>query len=268
MLSPESQHRHRAHSPIFSKGTEQAPVKFYSSDGTGGGVFINKAFKRSEVEHTIFDNLSNPSDAYWEVSGAVNFHESDVSISQSVFKNNRCEDALNIIRSDFSMDGSRFENTWSDAFDGDFVQGSITNSEFNSAGNDGVDVSGSSIYLENITINNPSDKGVSAGEASNMKGTNIRVKGGEIGIVSKDLSTIEFRDVYISETRLGFSAFQKKPEFGIGRISINDLFMSDTELDHLVEAGSELTIDDVKMSTVSNRVIEQMYGKEYGKSSK
>ena len=257
-----------AHSPIFSKGTEQAPVKFYSSDGTGGGVFINKAFKRSEVEHTIFDNLSNPSDAYWEVSGAVNFHESDVSISQSVFKNNRCEDALNIIRSDFSMDGSRFENTWSDAFDGDFVQGSITNSEFNSAGNDGVDVSGSSIYLENITINNPSDKGVSAGEASNMKGTNIRVKGGEIGIVSKDLSTIEFRDVYISETRLGFSAFQKKPEFGIGRISINDLFMSDTELDHLVEAGSELTIDDVKMSTVSNRVIEQMYGKEYGKSSK
>ncbi|PQB03598.1 right-handed parallel beta-helix repeat-containing protein [Aureitalea marina] len=257
-----------SHSPIFSLGTGDSPITFYSSDGTGGGVFINKAHKRSLVEHTTFSNLSNPSDAHWEVSGAVNFHESDVSISQSVFKDNRCEDALNIIRSNFSMDGSLFENTWSDAFDGDFVEGTITNSEFNSAGNDGIDVSGSSIYLENITINNPSDKGVSAGEASNMKGTNIRVKGGEIGIVSKDLSTIEFSDVYISETRLGFSAFQKKPEFGIGKITINDLFMSDTESDHLVESGSELTIDDVRMSTVSNRVIEQMYGKEYGKSSK
>ena len=257
-----------SHSPIYSMGTAQLPVQFFSSDGTGGGIFVNGAHKESRVDHTIFSNLSNPGDSHWQLSGAVNFHESDVIITESVFEKNRCEDALNIIRSTFTMDRSVFKDTRSDSFDGDFVEGSITNSEFTASGNDGVDVSGSSIYLENITINNPSDKAVSAGEASNLTGKKIRVIGGEIGIVSKDLSTVEISDVTIEFTRLGFSAFQKKSEFGVGKIRIDDLKIIGTELDHLIESGSELIIDNVAAATVSNKVIEQMYGKEYGKSSR
>ena len=50
---------------------------------------------------------------------------SDVKISHSVFRNNTSEDALNIIRSDFSIEFTLFSNTVGDALDSDFSLGSI-----------------------------------------------------------------------------------------------------------------------------------------------
>ena len=204
----------------------------------------------------------------WSVSGAVNFHESDVAISHTTFKNNRCEDALNIIRSDFRMSDSTFIGTYSDSFDGDFVVGTIQNCTFIDSGNDSIDISGSELVIQDITITNPSDKGISAGENSSITGQNVNITGGEIGVVSKDLSTIALTDLSIVGTRLGLSAFQKKSEYGVASIAVNSLNLQDIEVDHLIEIHSSLTIDKVAVKTVSNNVIDQMYGKEYGKSSK
>ena len=255
-------------STIIAQGEKKYPVNFISTDGTGGGLFITNAPEESKLSYCNFINLSNPKNKLWEVSGAVNFHESDVVISNSQFKNNRCEDALNVISSDFTLKNSQFYDTFSDSFDGDFVTGIIKDCQFYNSGNDGVDVSGSQLVLENILIENPSDKGVSAGENSKVSGTNITVENGEIGIVSKDLSTINFTNVTLKNTHLGFSAFQKKSEYGTASISINGLKQINNEEDYLIENRSSLKIDGRLMVTVSNRVIDQMYGNEYGKSSK
>lgn len=258
----------KSESSFICTGTLEKPIKFYSSDGTGQGIFITGAFKKSEVTYTHFDNLSNPQSDVWSVSGAVNFHESDVTISHSSFTNNRCEDALNIIRSEFTMTDTIFENTQSDAFDGDFVNGTLQRCTFINSGNDGIDVSGSTLMLKDIAVNNPSDKGISAGENSTISGDNITITGGEIGIVSKDLSTVQLNNVSITDTRLGFSAFQKKSEYGVASIDVNKLALKNIEVAHLIEVNSRLTIDTIAVKTVSNNVIDQMYGKEYGKSSR
>jgi len=91
---------------------------------------------------------------------------------------------------------------------------------------------------------------------------------GEIGIVSKDLSSISLHNVDIINTKLGLSSFQKKPEYGIGFIEISELTLQNNKLDYLIENGSQLLIDKTAVKTISNKVIDQMYGKEYGKSSK
>ena len=257
-----------SYSSFECNGTKEFPIKFYSSDSTGAGIFITSAPQTSILNHCEFTNLSNPTSDIWELSGAVNFNESTVAIKNSIFKNNRCEDGLNIIRSKFTLESSIFKDTKSDAFDGDFVDGTIANCTFINSGNDGVDVSGSKIVLDNIIFENPSDKAISAGENSAIEGSKININGGEIGIVSKDLSTVLLSDVTINDTRLGFSSFQKKSEFGPGKITIKDLKMTNIESDYLIEIGSSLTIDNIVATTVSNKVIDQMYGKEYGKSSK
>lgn len=255
-------------SPLLLEGTATQPIRFFSSDQTGGGLFVTNTTQKSKLNFCTFDNLSNPQSEIWSVSGAVNFHESEVLISNTTFKNNRCEDALNIIRSHFIMEDTTFVGSQSDAFDGDFVTGTINKCHFIDAGNDGIDISGSTLVINDITITNPSDKGISAGENSTISGENIKISGGEIGIVSKDLSTINLEDVSISGTRLGLSAFQKKSEYGVASIAISTLLLRDIEVDHLIEVNSRLTIDQVAVETVSNNVIDQMYGKEYGKSSK
>lgn len=257
-----------SYSSIIARGSKENPIRFFSSDNLGGGIFISKSDRTSEFEQCHFSNLSYPSVNGWELSGAVNFHESNVLISNSSFVNNRSEDGLNIIRSNFILEKSIFKNTYSDAFDGDFVEGEIKDCEFLNCGNDGIDISGSNIIVQNVLISTPLDKAISAGEASSIIGSDIEIQGGEIGIVSKDLSSVELSNVKISKTRLGLSSFQKKTEYGRGLIKIFNLKMEDVQLDYLVENGSLFTIDGVPVQTVSNNVIDQMYGKEYGKSSR
>ncbi|MCH9660389.1 MAG: hypothetical protein K0U54_05700 [Bacteroidetes bacterium] len=255
-------------SPLFCSGQLDSQITFTSSDGTGGGLFVNNTTESSQLLHCVFNNLSNPNNAYWHLSGSVNFHEADVVISNTTFKNNRCEDALNIIRSSFTLTDSVFENTQSDSFDGDFVEGRITRCVFLNSGNDGIDVSGSKLDLEAINVSNPSDKAISAGENSNIIAKNITIQGGEIGIVSKDLSTISAQDVSITDTRLGISAFQKKSEYGVAAINIDNLTIVNFEVEYLIEHNSTLIIDNKEVATVSDNVIDQMYGNEYGKSSR
>ena len=257
-----------SYSPIHAIGTKENPIYFQSKDASGAGIFISKAEEWSSLEYCIFSNLSQPKVGAWELSGAVNFHESDVTIKNSRFEKNRCEDGLNIIRSNFSIASSSFKDTYSDAFDGDFVKGEIKNSEFINSGNDGIDVSGSDLVLSGITVIDPSDKAISAGESSKITGNQIKIFGGEIGVVSKDLSKIKITDLEIKNTRLGLSSFQKKSEYGVGVIQVFDLSLVNNEQDYLIEKGSLLTIDDFPVKTVSNKVIDQMYGNEYGKSSR
>ncbi|WP_271765497.1 hypothetical protein [Aquimarina algiphila] len=257
-----------SYSPIICRGTKDFPIHFFSSNHSSGGIFITNTKEKSTLNHCHFTSLSNPTSKLWTLSGAINFNETIVEISNSVFQNNRSEDGLNIIRSKFVIDSTVFKNTLSDAFDGDFVEGKILNSSFLNNGNDGIDVSGSSIFLKDIVINNSSDKAISAGESSTITGMNINVSEGEIGIVSKDLSSISLQNVNVSNTKLGLSSFQKKSEYGTGSIDISMLTLKNNELDYLVENGSQLLIDKAPVKTVSNKVIDQMYGKKYGKSSK
>lgn len=257
-----------SYASVISVGTAEMPIEFTSKDNTGGGIFVTSTSEKSIVRYTNFIGLSIPKVGLWELSGSVNFNEAEVDLTYCVFEKNRSEDALNVIRSNFTLDQSKFIDTYSDAFDGDFVEGSITNSTFINSGNDGIDVSGSNLILKNIHIENPSDKGLSAGEGSTMTGSNINVNGGEIGVVSKDLSTITLSNVTIKNTRLGIACFQKKSEFGPGVVNLKKLQFSDNEVQYLIAENSELIIDDVVKLDKSADVIDKMYGNEYGKSSK
>jgi len=255
-------------SPIICKGTKIEPITFYSSTNFGGGIFVSGASEESVLNYCYFIGLSNPSSNLWSLSGAVTFHETEVEIKNSTFEKINCEDGLNIIQSKFKISSSTFNDTQSDAFDGDFVEGSIIDCTFLNIGNDGIDVSGSTIFIEDVIFKNSSDKAISAGESSVVKGNNINVSDGEIGVVSKDLSSVILTNITISNTRLGFSAFQKKSEYGSGIIQVSNIKLVDNELNYLIEEGSKLYIDNNLIDNVSNRVLDKLYGKKYGKSSK
>jgi hypothetical protein len=257
-----------SYSPWLARGTEEEPIRFLSEDGTGGGIFVSSPEQKSVLTDTYFSNLSIPRVNYWSLSGSVNFNETTVELSNCIFEKNRSEDALNIIRSDFTMDSIQFKSTYSDAFDGDFVTGKITNSVFTDSGNDGIDVSGSEITVQNITIINPSDKGMSAGEGSTISGNAIEIRDGEIGLVSKDNSRITISGILILNTRLAISCFQKKTEYGPGLIDLKDVRFSGNEVSYLIEPNSDLIIDNKLVMEKTEGVIEKMYGNEYGKSSR
>ena len=209
-----------SHSPIFVRGTEEHPVVFKSSDGTGRGIAILQATVISEVEYAIFEGMGSFSGHGQVLSGAVSFYESDVLFGHCVFRYNHSEDALNIVRSAFELKHCVFSNTQGDGLDSDFSKGNISYTRFLQIGNDALDCSGSILTVEDCEVDGCGDKGISAGEESDITVFRVKVANAPIAFASKDLSILLLEDITLENCRQGFAAYQKKPEYGGAHIIV------------------------------------------------
>jgi len=232
---------------VSFNGTNNDPIHIISRDGTGIGLAVISASKRSNIDYTNFKGLSEPEKNARFLTSPVVFYESDVDITNSSFENNSSEDALNIVRSDFFINKVLFRNTPSDALDADYSTGHIKEASFFNIGNDSIDVSGANVLLENISINGSLDKGISIGEKSVATGSDIYIKDSNLGISSKDLSSFRFNKVEISNTGIAYSLFIKKREFGPSSGIIIDGTLKENDLDFLIEKGSSLKFNDIPM---------------------
>ncbi len=256
-----------SYSPLRFIGTPANPVEIYTDTRMGKGLLVTSTSDTSVMRYCKFTGLSNPSTEGWSVTGAVNFYEAEVKLEHCSFSKNRCEDALNILRSHFTMSDCVFTDIHADAFDGDFVTGEIKSCIFTNIGNDGIDVSGSKINIENVAIDQAGDKGISAGEDSEINASHIVIKNSEIALASKDKSIFNISKTLLENNKLAFTAFQKKPEFGPAEFTADSVDIKNCELDYLIENGSSLLFNGKAVETV-DVVKDKMYGVEFGKSSK
>jgi len=136
-------------SPLHMYGNEEDPIFITSDDGTSNGFTVLQAKDKSHLVHVIFDNLAGLNYEKWTLTGAVTFYESDVEFLNCKFLKIKAEDALNIIRSNFTILNSAFTNCTADALDADFSKGKISNSIFINTGKDALEFSGSIVQMEN-----------------------------------------------------------------------------------------------------------------------
>jgi hypothetical protein len=233
-------------SPVSLLGSEGAPVTITAGEG-GGGLLVLAEGKESTVRWTRFENLSaGPTLA----TGAVTFQDSPVSIEHAEFIGARAEDALNLVRSRFTLRRSLFARAASDALDADFSDGSIAESRFVDSGNDGIDLSGSSVEIDGVQIHGAGDKGVSVGEMSRAVARRLEVVGARVGAAAKDVSTLMIGDSSVKGARVGLAVYQKKPEFGPGEIRAEGVAI---EAERVVYAqkGSRLYLDGRAVETTA-----------------
>jgi hypothetical protein len=251
-----------SYSPLEFIGDELNPVRIFTSDGTGQGLTVLKAGSESRLRHVAFSGLKNPDDNGWVLTGAVTFYESPVTFRDCEFRDNKSEDSLNIMRSEFLIDQCAFQNAPSDAFDGDFVKGSVRRCTFCDIQGDGVDVSGSEVHISDIFAQRMGDKGISLGEGSKGQGERISVIDSRIGMAAKDVSDGIFKNVQITNCEFGVAVFQKKPEYGPARLQLTDLTLERVKEKYLIEEGSRLIIDDEDRYYTHRSVKELLYAEE------
>jgi len=247
-----------SYSPLFFSGSKDSPIIIDSTDSTGQGIAVIKAKQESLLEYVNFNNLSNPMQQKWKLTGAVTFYESPAKIISCQFTNNRSEDGLNMVRSNFFINSCAFSNIFSDAFDSDFSNGTISNSSFSRCGNDAIDISGASVNVENIFIDTTGDKGLSVGENSDMSAENISVKNSKIGAASKDCSKLDVTNIKMSNCAFGFALYQKKSEFGPTSINAKKVIMENVKEAYLIEAHSKLTVDGKEIKATNNNVYQNL----------
>ena len=199
-----------SYSPVEMNGSKNAHIKITSSDFTGCGVVILPENGNVALRYVDFSNLKAMNRENWTLTGAVTVYEGQVDISNCTFSNNKCEDALNLVRCHFVVDSSEIKNTLSDGFDADFCTGTLKNSKFLNTGNDCIDFSGSNISIVHCTIQGSGDKGISGGERSTLVVKDCSVKNASIAIASKDMSEVRVENTTIEHCSFGFAAYRKK----------------------------------------------------------
>lgn len=235
-----------SYAPIRFNGKKDAPISIISSDGSGQGIVVLNTELKSSMTYVTIDKMTNLNYKGWQLTGAVTFYEADADLFYVTISNNTCEDALNMIRSEFKIKYLHLSGTKADGFDADFCSGEIRNSYITRTGNDGLDFSGSIVTVLDCAMNKIGDKGLSAGEQATVHIKNTSIEGADIGIASKDLSSVRVENVKLINCDKGFAAYKKKPEFGPAKINV--ISFSEDNINHLMveEEGSEIKFQSNK----------------------
>jgi hypothetical protein len=181
----------------------------------------------------------------------VTFIDSALRAHDTHFEDFDTEDALNVVRGSVWMSEVRFANTTSDAFDGDFVDGSIVGIDLEDIGGDGIDLSGSAIALSDVNARGVRDKAVSVGERSHVTIEGLTAIDGAFALVAKDDSDVTAAHIKTDDVWIALAAYTKKPEFGPARIEVEYLSVQGQSFPFLVQTGSRATLDGRRLPTRS-----------------
>lgn len=233
-------------SRILFNGLESSPIIIRSSDSTGMGLDLLQLpnGQKSEFHFVFFEGLRSLSYKEWELTGAVTVYEAEVLFHNCRFVNNHSEDALNTIRSVYTLSNCYFGYTSSDAFDADFCTGTVDNCYFSHTNNDAMDFSGGTVLVPSAYVEHAGDKGISFGEESKGTVFNVEIKNSRRGIASKDLSQVKVENITLENVKEGLLVYQKKPEYGPGSLEVHAIKHTNVERLYRLQTGSKLVLEN------------------------
>ena len=225
-------------------GTEEEPVLITSQNESWGGMIVLESVGPSNWQYVRIDSMAGIPYPGWVLTGGITFYESEVNIRNSVFWSNTTEDALNIIRSPFTFNFVEFLDTSSDAFDGDFTTGEITNCSFHDISGDAIDLSGADVEVRDSYFVNIGDKSISVGENSRVNLSNLTIRNVSIGIASKDLSTVVVESSTIENALwAGLAAYIKKPQYGPASLYADQVEILNTSTPAICQTENQLVFN-------------------------
>lgn len=234
---------------LTAKGTSKDNIVFKPAAEHWKGLYVVEASAPSVLEHVTIMNTQALEDGLLSLTGGITFYKSPVTIDNTNFQGTVAEDALNIVKSDFTFKNSVISGTRSDAFDGDFCKGEISNLMLKDVGGDGIDFSGSTITVKDLTARNIHDKAISAGEKSTLVIEGGSLKDIGVGVASKDGSDVKASKLDIAEYKLyAGMTYVKKSMFGPSRLEVNDTKYNGGLDQFLSQNGSTLFVDGTEIS--------------------
>tara|TARA_B100001123_G_C15325130_1_gene1029297 strand:- start:671 stop:2992 length:2322 start_codon:yes stop_codon:yes gene_type:complete len=150
----------------------------------------------------------------------VNLFVKNISIKSN---NSSCEDTVNLINVEGTLNEINITDSFSDGLDIDSSKVEINYINIFSSKNDCVDLSAGNYKLNKLNLINCGDKGLSVGEKSFLELDGIFVENSNIGIASKDSSITKINSAKLKNLETCVSAYNKKQEFFGGFMEIKNI---------------------------------------------
>jgi len=226
------------------EGLPENPILLAAKDIHWGGIFaLGNGSIESNWTHVEVRNTAGIIRGGWVLTGGITFYENDLHLQQVQISENSAEDALNIIRSDFIFQEVDISQTSSDAIDGDFTKGIITDCNLENIMGDGLDFSGSVVSIANTAFLNIGDKAISVGENSTVSISDSTIDTTNFGIASKDLSEVTAESLTITNARVaGLAVYIKKPQYGPAYLNADKITLINTKQSAICQTGNTLIL--------------------------
>lgn len=238
---------------------ESSPFNF---SGKGMIVQKNGDLKLSNVN---FSNLENIKIRGMNWSGSINIINSNLKIKDVNIVDNLGEDSINIVNSNSIIENLIVSNSFSDSVDVDFGQLSFSKITCNISGNDCLDISGADVIGEQLIGNNVKDKLGSFGERSKVEINTVSGSNTFIGVVSKDSSKVNVKNLLLNKTNIHAASYNKKFFFEDSVLKIDKLTLLDEKniKKILVSKGNKILLKNqvIKNFTKNKKILDQIYFK-------
>ena len=235
-----------ADGPLLLLGPDKGGIHLVPKDDYWGGLVVFQAdpnvtssFYNVEIRATSGIRRDG-----WSTTGGVTFHESAVVFSHCRLRDSIARAAVHIVHSNFEIAHTEFENLAFDALDGDFAQGRIEQSTFHNVRGNGINVSGSRIGIQDVSLSRIYGEGISAGQSSVVIMSNVRLADAYIGTASKDMSSVRAQGVHVARAwAAGFAAYQEELEYGTASIQASGVVFEDDSIQAMVQEKSSIVIN-------------------------
>ena len=192
-----------------------------------------KNIKFKQLKNIKLDGLN------W--SGALNIIDSTANIKNVSIENTLGEDSINLVGCKSYVEDLIVLNSESDSVDIDFGKITFDNINCNGSGNDCFDTSGSIVSGNILSGFNVFDKLGSFGENSNVSIKKIDGKDVNIGVASKDGSSVQIKEFNLTNFNIPLASYHKKFFFKNSKIEIQKINLKD------VISNNFLVSDDNKL---------------------
>ena len=151
------------------------------------------------------------------------------------------------------------ENINADGIDLDYSIGKINNFSCKTCFNDAIDISNTTLYLENFKAADVYDKALSIGEYSKLYAEDLEIQNANIGLAVKDGSFAKVKNILIKSTKFPITTYIKKKEFGPAKIELKTVLLEENLNPIFIEDGTEFKIEEETINKLIKKIFIILY---------
>jgi len=219
-------------------------IELTRNDSSGKAVFTKGNLDSWKI--VFNDNSNDILNSKVDINGytgCLSFFDIKISKISIESFNAKCEDAINFVRVNGSVQNLIVKNSQFDAIDADFSIIDFDLVNIQNSKNDCMDFSYGNYLIKKAEIKFCGDKAISVGETSKVNVESLLVTNSNIGIAAKDYGFISVNSGEISNTKSCVEVYNKKQEFSGGHIISEKLKCKNSLRDSQVDEMSLLEVN-------------------------
>ncbi len=134
------------------RGTADAPIRFFSSDGSGQGLLLLEAEGKSFFSHVQLEGMNARKAKPPFTKAAFTVYQSDIRISHCSFLGAKAENAVHLLQASYGLEDLLIGRASGDGLDIDRSTGEVRNLRIEACGEDGLEVSAGYAALEDLSF--------------------------------------------------------------------------------------------------------------------